>query len=208
MAPASARSDALALGLSLGAAATSAYVLWKTTQEPKQAPTDKKLEKSSSSKLAKLAQDRVLDHGARPGRHQGLPRPRSGQGRGGHDASPSSPCGTTSRSSPRAARRAASCSTLYAKYQNVRARNFEVATTEGATPIKQDEKKGVLREFKKGDIFFNYGCFPRTWEDPRHVSPDTGYPGDNDPLDVDARSACARSRRARSDRSRFWACSR
>ena len=48
----------------------------------------------------------------------------------------------------------------------------------------QDEKKGVLREFKKGDIFFNYGCFPRTWEDPRHVSKDTGYPGDNDPLDV------------------------
>ena len=63
-------------------------------------------------------------------------------------------------------------------------KKFEVATTEGATPIKQDEKKGVLREFKKGDIFFNYGCFPRTWEDPRHVSPDTGYPGDNDPLDV------------------------
>ncbi|KAJ1462375.1 inorganic pyrophosphatase [Pelagophyceae sp. CCMP2097] len=63
-------------------------------------------------------------------------------------------------------------------------KKFEVATKEGATPIKQDEKKGVLREFKKGDIFFNYGCFPRTWEDPRHVSPDTGYPGDNDPLDV------------------------
>ena len=68
-------------------------------------------------------------------------------------------------------------------------KKFEVATTEGATPIKQDEKKGVLREFKKGDIFFNYGCFPRTWEDPRHVSPDTGYPGDNDPLDV---CACLR----------------
>ena len=63
-------------------------------------------------------------------------------------------------------------------------KKFEVATTEGATPIKQDEKKGVLREFKKGDIFFNYGCFPRTWEDPRHISKDTGYPGDNDPLDV------------------------
>ena len=63
-------------------------------------------------------------------------------------------------------------------------KKFEVATTEGTTPIKQDEKKGVLREFKKGDIFFNYGCFPRTWEDPRHVSKDTGYPGDNDPLDV------------------------
>ena len=63
-------------------------------------------------------------------------------------------------------------------------KKFEVATAEGATPIKQDEKKGVLREFKKGDIFFNYGCFPRTWEDPRHISADTGFPGDNDPLDV------------------------
>ena len=71
-------------------------------------------------------------------------------------------------------------------------KKFEVATTEGATPIKQDEKKGVLREFKKGDIFFNYGCFPRTWEDPRHVSKDTGFPGDNDPLDV-----CALLRPAR-----------
>ena len=63
-------------------------------------------------------------------------------------------------------------------------KKFEVATDETKCPIKQDEKKGVLREFKKGDIFFNYGCFPRTWEDPRHVSKDTGYPGDNDPLDV------------------------
>lgn len=36
----------------------------------------------------------------------------------------------------------------------------------------------------QGDIFFNYGCFPRTWEDPEHTHPDTGFPGDNDPLDV------------------------
>ena len=57
MPPASARSDALALGLSLGAAATSAYVLWKTTQEPKQAPTDKKLEK----KLKQQARSRKIE---------------------------------------------------------------------------------------------------------------------------------------------------
>ena len=57
MAPASARSDALALGLSLGAAATSAYVLWKTTQEPKQAPTDRKLEK----KLKQQARSRKIE---------------------------------------------------------------------------------------------------------------------------------------------------
>ena len=58
MPPAStARSDALALGLSLGAAATSAYVLWKTTQEPKQAPKDKKLEK----KLKQQARSRKIE---------------------------------------------------------------------------------------------------------------------------------------------------
>ena len=57
MAPASARGDALALGLSLGAAATSAYVLWKTTQEPKKAPTDKKLEK----KLKQQARSRKIE---------------------------------------------------------------------------------------------------------------------------------------------------
>ncbi|KAG5179119.1 inorganic pyrophosphatase [Tribonema minus] len=63
-------------------------------------------------------------------------------------------------------------------------KKFEIATKEPGNPIKQDEKKGVLREFKKGDIFFNYGCFPRTWEDPEHSHPDTGCAGDNDPLDV------------------------
>ncbi len=31
---------------------------------------------------------------------------------------------------------------------------------------------------------FNYGAFPRTWEDPHHISEDTGKKGDNDPLDV------------------------
>ena len=36
-------------------------------------------------------------------------------------------------------------------------KKYEIATGEIGNPIKQDEKKGVLREFKKGDIFFNYG---------------------------------------------------
>jgi len=64
-------------------------------------------------------------------------------------------------------------------------KKFEIATDEIGNPIKQDEKKGVLREFKKGDIFFNYGCLPRTWEDPTFVHPDAeGCRGDNDPLDV------------------------
>lgn len=64
-------------------------------------------------------------------------------------------------------------------------KKYEIATDEVGNPIKQDTKKGQLREFKKGDIFFNYGCLPRTWEDPTHVHPDTmGCRGDNDPLDV------------------------
>lgn len=63
-------------------------------------------------------------------------------------------------------------------------KKFEVATTEGATPIKQDEKKGVLRDYKHGDMLFNYGFMPQTWEDPGHVSEDTGYKGDDDPLDM------------------------
>lgn len=64
-------------------------------------------------------------------------------------------------------------------------KKYEIATDEIGNPIKQDEKKGVLREFKKGDIFFNYGCLPRTWEDPTFIHPDAeGCRGDNDPLDV------------------------
>jgi len=63
-------------------------------------------------------------------------------------------------------------------------KKYEIATNEPGNPIKQDEKKGELRAFKKGDIFFNYGCMPRTWEDPEHVAPDVGVGGDNDPLDV------------------------
>ena len=67
----------------------------------------------------------------------------------------------------------------------LRRKKYEIATDEVGNFIKQDEKKGVLREFKKGDIFFNYGCLPRTWEDPTFVHPDAeGCRGDNDPVDV------------------------
>ena len=44
--------------------------------------------------------------------------------------------------------------------QNNNRKKYEIATDEVGNPIKQDEKKGKLREFKKGDIFFNYGCLP------------------------------------------------
>ena len=29
-----------------------------------------------------------------------------------------------------------------------------------------------------------YGFFPQTWEDPSYINEQTGYPGDNDPIDV------------------------
>lgn len=63
-------------------------------------------------------------------------------------------------------------------------KKYEIATDEVGNPIKQDEKKGTLREFKKGDLYFNYGCFPQTWEDPTYIHPDAKCRGDNDPLDV------------------------
>jgi inorganic pyrophosphatase len=63
-------------------------------------------------------------------------------------------------------------------------RKFEIATGEAGNPIHIDTKNGVLREFTYGDLCFNYGAFPQTYEDPMWVSPDTGCAGDNDPLDL------------------------
>lgn len=55
-------------------------------------------------------------------------------------------------------------------------------------PIKQDIKKGKVRfianVFPGKGYPWNYGAFPRTWEDPKNVDQHTGYSGDNDPLDV------------------------
>mmetsp|Transcript_20685 Transcript_20685/g.37347 ORF Transcript_20685/g.37347 Transcript_20685/m.37347 type:complete len:441 (-) Transcript_20685:426-1748(-) len=63
-------------------------------------------------------------------------------------------------------------------------KKFEVSTKGEGNPIKQDTKNGKLREYSKGDIWFNYGCLPRTWEDTEFVHPDVGFPGDGDPLDA------------------------
>lgn len=63
-------------------------------------------------------------------------------------------------------------------------RKFEIATTEEYNPIKQDLKNGVLREYTYGDMLFNYGAVPQTWENPKYVSPETGTIGDNDPIDI------------------------
>jgi inorganic pyrophosphatase len=60
---------------------------------------------------------------------------------------------------------------------------MEVATKEEGNPIAQDEKKGKLRDYH-GPIFWNYGMFPQTWEDPNVEDPATKCNGDNDPVDV------------------------
>jgi len=61
---------------------------------------------------------------------------------------------------------------------------MEISTKEADNPIKQDIKKGKLRYFTYGDIPFNYGAIPQTFEDPSHVHPDTKFKGDGDPIDV------------------------
>jgi inorganic pyrophosphatase len=61
---------------------------------------------------------------------------------------------------------------------------FELAPKEAFNPIRCDLKNGMLRQYAWGDMLFNYGAFPQTWENPAHVEPATGEGGDNDPLDV------------------------
>jgi len=61
---------------------------------------------------------------------------------------------------------------------------FEIATGETYNPIKQDVKDGALRKLEFYQMF-NYGALPQTWEDPNPEknNADTGYRGDNDPID-------------------------
>ncbi|KAL1958894.1 hypothetical protein VTO42DRAFT_3447 [Malbranchea cinnamomea] len=64
----------------------------------------------------------------------------------------------------------------------------EICKEEFLNPIKQDVKKGKLRYvrncFPHKGYLWNYGAFPRTWEDPNVIHPETKAKGDNDPLDV------------------------
>src|SRR5690242_2537226 len=61
---------------------------------------------------------------------------------------------------------------------------MELSPAEEMNPIKQDIKKGELRYIKYSPVLYNYGALPQTWEDPKFVHPDTGKPGDGDPIDV------------------------
>jgi len=60
---------------------------------------------------------------------------------------------------------------------------MEVATKEESNPIKQDMKKGKLRDYPL-DIFWNYGMIPKTWENPKAEHPELKAFGDNDPVDI------------------------
>eukprot|EP00744_Colponema_vietnamica_P003568 GILI01005450.1.p1 GENE.GILI01005450.1~~GILI01005450.1.p1 ORF type:complete len:408 (-),score=99.90 GILI01005450.1:101-1324(-) len=59
---------------------------------------------------------------------------------------------------------------------------FEIATGEQYNPIKQDMKNGVPRFYKHGDMMWNYGAFPQTWESTEVVF-EGGVTGDKDPID-------------------------
>merc|ERR1711871_719477 len=60
---------------------------------------------------------------------------------------------------------------------------MEIDTKGEFNPIKQDVKKGKLRNYH-GPLFWNYGAVPQTWEDPNVKHHEVGMFGDNDPLDV------------------------
>ncbi|KAM8924082.1 inorganic pyrophosphatase [Pelodytes ibericus] len=65
---------------------------------------------------------------------------------------------------------------------------MEIATKDPLNPIKQDVKKGNLRYvanvFPHKGYIWNYGALPQTWENPAHIDENTGFGGDNDPIDV------------------------
>jgi inorganic pyrophosphatase len=60
---------------------------------------------------------------------------------------------------------------------------MEISTKEPYNPIAQDRKNGKLRDYH-GPIYWNYGAFPQTWEDPNVDHPVVNAKGDNDPLDL------------------------
>jgi len=64
---------------------------------------------------------------------------------------------------------------------------MEIDTKSPLNPIVQDQKKGKLRYVKNSfphvGYMWNYGAFPQTWENPRHLDENTGEKGDNDPVD-------------------------
>lgn len=63
-------------------------------------------------------------------------------------------------------------------------KKMEIQLNDEYNPIRQDLENGIPREYKWGDMMFNYGILPQTWEDPNIISNETKLGGDNDPLDI------------------------
>jgi inorganic pyrophosphatase len=61
---------------------------------------------------------------------------------------------------------------------------MEIELNKEFNPIKQDIEEGRPREYKWGDMMFNYGVLPQTWENPNIIYKQTGKKGDGDPLDI------------------------
>ena len=63
-------------------------------------------------------------------------------------------------------------------------KKYEIQTKIDKNPIIQDKIDGKPREYLYGDMLFNYGAIPQTWEDPEILCDKTLKYGDNDPLDI------------------------
>jgi len=63
-------------------------------------------------------------------------------------------------------------------------KKFEINTKLKNNPILQDTINGKPREYLYGDMLFNYGAIPQTWENPNILCESTLKYGDDDPLDV------------------------
>ncbi|KFH42778.1 Inorganic pyrophosphatase-like protein [Hapsidospora chrysogenum ATCC 11550] len=65
---------------------------------------------------------------------------------------------------------------------------LETKRDEPLNPIFHDDKKEqprfVYSVWPHKTYPFNYGSIPQTWEDPNHDHDFTGFPGDNDPVDI------------------------
>ena len=61
----------------------------------------------------------------------------------------------------------------------------DIHKTAAHNPVIQDvHKDGSLREYMYSPSIVNYGAIAQTWEDPKKPDDDTGFGGDNDPIDV------------------------
>jgi inorganic pyrophosphatase len=63
-------------------------------------------------------------------------------------------------------------------------KKMEINVENDYNPIIQDIENSKPREYVWGDMMFNYGAIPQTWEDPNHIYSSTNKKGDGDPIDI------------------------